>query len=93
MVEAVFWDAPEMIPTVKCESSFTHYLPNGGIITGPTQDYGVMQIHAPSHQKRMEKMGLDITDIRDNISFARTLYDEAGNASDWVCAQKLALVR
>lgn len=92
MVETVFYDAPEMTPTINCESQFIHYLPGGGIITGPTEDIGVLQIHEPTHGRRMIELGLDITDIHDNLTFGRILYDESGGAAPWVCAHKLALI-
>lgn len=89
MVEAVFWDAPVMVAVANCESGFTHYLPSGDIIWSHTNDGGVMQINLAAHQRRMESLGLDITDINDNLNFARMLYDEQGK-HPWVCSRLVA---
>ena len=92
MVEAVFWDAPEMTSVVKCESNFTHYLPSGELLKSKTNDGGVMQINAAAHSKTMRELGLDASNIYDNLKFARRLYDESGDASAWVCARKLSMI-
>lgn len=89
-VEQVFFDAPEMVRIAGCESGYRHLKPDGEVLVSPTGDYGVMQINAASHQKRMEELGLDIRDIDDNLAYARKLYDEQGS-SPWVCARKLSL--
>jgi hypothetical protein len=91
MVEAVFWDAPEMVSIVSCESGFTHYLPSGKLLTSKTNDGGVMQLNATAHGSTMRELGLDASNIYDNLSFARRLYDSAGDARDWVCSHKVAL--
>lgn len=69
-----------MVAIAKCESNFN---PKA---TGPTQDAGLFQIHLPSHQKRLDELGLDPYDIEDNIQFAQILYKESG-VRPWVCAR------
>jgi hypothetical protein len=62
----------------NCESGFN---PSA---VGPTQDGGVFQIHVPSHGKRLQALGLDLWDARDNVTYARMLYDEQ-KWQPWVC--------
>ena len=92
MIETVFWNDPSMLAVIKCESNYKHYLSSGEVIEGPTEDYGVLQIHAPTHQKKMEAMGMDIMDIHDNISYGKMLHDELGS-EPWVCKKRIALAQ
>lgn len=73
-------DATRAIAVANCESGLNQDA------VGPTQDYGLFQIHLPSHQQRALQLGLDVVNsIEDNIAFARLLYDEQ-NWNPWVCA-------
>lgn len=68
-IRNVFPEDPEtMIRIAKCESGF---LPH---VEGPTDDHGIFQLHAPSH----DLSGIDVYDPGENIAFARKLYDESG---------------
>lgn len=75
-------DAERAIAVANCESGLNQDA------VGPTHDYGLFQIHLPSHQRKAEELGLDVVhSIEDNITFARILYENAGDTwTDWVCA-------
>lgn len=76
-IETVFPDAPIMVEVARCESGLRP------VIEGPTDDHGVFQIHMPSHGESVRALGLDVkNDPRDNIRFARMLYDRNG-LRDW----------
>lgn len=77
-----FPDAPVMVEVARCESGLRHYLDDGGVIQGPTNDFGLFQIHKPSHEKKLKELGLDEKKLEDNIKFARYLYDHGG-LSHW----------
>lgn len=71
--------AERLIMIAKCESSLN---PRA---VGPTQDYGLFQIHLPSHWKRIpgktafEKQSW-LLDVNNNTFFAYTLFLEQGVA-------------
>ncbi len=62
--------ADTMIRVAQCESGLK---PSA---QGQTNDHGIFQIHVPSHRKHLE--GIDLTDPKENIAFARFLYDNGG---------------
>ena len=70
-IRQVFPDAPIMLKVAACESGFRPQ------VIGPTSDHGIFQIHEPSHGVRTEALGLDMFDPKDNVAFARMLYDES----------------
>ena len=92
MIEAVFWNDPSMLSVVKCESNYKHYLSSGEVLEGPTEDFGAMQLHAPTHQAKMEALDMDIMDIHDNIAYGKMLHDESGS-EPWVCKKRIALAQ
>ena len=64
---------PIFVEIAKCEGGLRPHA------TGPTNDHGPLQIHIPTHGKRLEKLGLDvINNPYDNIKFAKMLYEESG---------------
>jgi len=75
-----FADIPIMVSVAKCESQFRQYNSNGTILKGRknTYDRGVMQINLLYHEDTAEKMGLDLHNIDDNVSYARYLYEKQG---------------
>lgn len=77
-VERVFHDAPIMIKVAECESNFRNVPSNTG-------DSGVFQINQV-HLKRLAELGLERTNVRDNIAYARILYDEKGT-QPWYMSQ------
>ena len=92
LVRATF---PEDIFTAlsvaDCESQFNI------TAVGPTQDYGLYQIHAPSWDKTAKSLGYGDykTNPEHNVAMARYIYDLAGqNWTDWVCyTHKLIVMR
>jgi len=71
----VFPDAPVMVRVAFCESSF---LPHAYNPTNESHDGGVFQISEKYHGERMDELGLDPYDVRDNLAYARVLYNESG---------------
>lgn len=80
LIAETFADAPIMQEVARCESGFLQHAYNP---TNNSHDGGVFQISQKYHGKRMEKLGLDPYDVKDNIAYARILYDEQGLAP-WV---------
>ena len=83
LVASYFPEEPHIaVAVARCESGLN------ADIQGPTNDYGLMQIHAPSWQAVAERLGL--TEYRtnpvQNVQLARYIYDNAGGSfRDWVC--------
>lgn len=69
-----------MIQIARCESTFRHTLSDGSVLRGRVDpaDTGVMQINTRYHSKTAEKLGLDLTDLYDNMAYARNLYERQG---------------
>lgn len=75
-IRKVFPEAPEtMVRVAKCESGL---LPSA--FNAKTKDSGVFQINEASHAKAMKEMGIDPYDVKENLQFARYLYDHGGLA-------------
>lgn len=88
LIHATFPDDPHTaVAIARCESGLNPkaYNPKN---TNGTTDGGLFQINS-THYKRMEKLGLDPYDVRDNAAFARMLYEESG-WRPWVCAKKVS---
>lgn len=79
-VRSYFSDIPVMIEIARCESTFQHTLENGTVIQGKVDpaDTGVMQINRRYHGKKAEALGLDLTNLYDNMVYARDLYVRQG---------------
>lgn len=96
LVRAYFKDAPVMVSIARCESGFVQTLADGSVIRGrqDSADTGVMQINTRFHAARAQKMGLDLTKLEGNLSYARILFQEQGtkpwNASAPCWQQTLA---
>lgn len=69
-----------MIQIARCESTFRHTLADGTVLRGRVDaaDTGVMQINLRYHEETAVKLGLDLTDIYDNMAYARNLYERQG---------------
>jgi hypothetical protein len=77
-IRNTFPEEPEkMIQVAWCESRLK---PDA---KGPTQDYGIFQLHDPSH----DLSGIDVFNPKDNIAFARKLYDQSGK-QPWKASEK-----
>ncbi|HEU4677739.1 MAG TPA: hypothetical protein VFS75_03430 [Candidatus Paceibacterota bacterium] len=79
-VRSYFKDVPVLIQIARCESTFRHTLPDGSILRGKVDpaDVGVMQINTRYHGAKAKSLGLDLTNLYDNMKFARDLYEEQG---------------
>lgn len=93
-MEAVFWDAPEMVAVIKCESGFVHFKADGTVLKGRVtpQDTGVAQINKDYHEKRARELGFDLDSVYGNLAMARYIFDRDG-ANAWVCNRQVALSR
>lgn len=77
----VFPDAPIMVQVAKCESGFK---PEAHNPTNNSHDKGIFQISTKYHGAKLEALGLDPYDVRDNLAYARMLYDQSGlKPWDW----------
>jgi hypothetical protein len=79
-VKTYFSDIPVMIQIARCESTFRHTLEDGTVLRGKVDsaDTGVMQINMRYHGGKARELGLDLTDIHDNMKYARNLYERQG---------------
>ena len=80
IVRSYFSDIPVLIQIAKCESHFRQTLPDGTVLKGEVDpaDTGVMQINARYHTEKAAELGLDLTNIYDNMAYARYLYEHKG---------------
>jgi len=80
-VRSYFADIPILAEVARCESTFKHVDPNTGVVTrgrvNPA-DVGVMQINEYYHKDTATKMGLELTNLEDNMAYARYLYEREG---------------
>ena len=76
-------DWERAIEIFTCESGLMQEK-NGKVVQGPTNDFGIAQVHVPSHKKELNRLGLDVMDIEDNVKFASFLFKQEG-WSPWVC--------
>ena len=79
-VREYFKDIPVMIQIARCESHFRHTLADGSVLQGrvDSADTGVMQINKRYHLSEAQKLGLDLTELGDNMAYARHLYEKQG---------------
>lgn len=72
-------ESERAVAVALCESGVEQFRDDGEPVQGPTQDFGLFQIHIPTHGPRLEQLGLDVKhSIEDNIAYARLLYDSEG---------------
>lgn len=89
-VETYFADTPVLVDIARCESHFRQFNTDGGVYRGKINRYdvGVMQINELYHKAEATALGLDLTDLADNLAFAKQLYDKEGTkpwASSGAC--------
>lgn len=83
-VEAYFADVPVMQRIAWCESKFRHRKTDGSVVRGVVKsDVGVMQINEYYHQSTAVRLGLDLSKLKDNMAYARWLYNREGT-KPWV---------
>lgn len=81
-IRTVFHEKPELfVKIASCEG-----VRNGHIVADAhnpkTNDDGVFQINEAAHGEEVKELGLDMMNPKDNIQFARMLYDRNG-VRDW----------
>lgn len=83
-VREYFKDIPVMVSIARCESRFRQTLADGSVLRGERDqaDMGVMQINSRYHNARALKLGLDLHLLKDNMAYARMLYEKEGT-SPW----------
>jgi len=88
-IKDYFADIPIMTEIARCESRNRHLGKNGEVLKGEITplDRGVMQINLYFHEETAEKMGLDLHDLDDNVTYARYLYEKQG-AKPWMSSSK-----
>lgn len=88
-VREYFADIPVMIQVARCESTFRHTTENGNVLRGTVdnRDVGVMQINTGYHALEAKKLGLDLLAFKDNMAYARHLY-EAKGTQPWSSSSK-----
>lgn len=85
-IRSTFPEDPETaVAVAKCESGLNPKAYNGKNRDG-SSDGGVFQVNSV-HDRHLRQLGLDKFNPRDNIKFARKLYDESG-WRPWVCYTK-----
>ena len=80
-VRDYFDDIPIMAEVAKCESRFNHINPaTGYVLRGiiNPKDVGVMQINEYYHDNTAQKLGLELSNLEDNLAYARYLYEKEG---------------
>lgn len=82
-----------MVAKLGCESHYTHYQANGTVLRGKITpgDTGVSQISRPHHEAAAERLGLDLDDFWDNLTYARHLYDAEGD-TPWLAPTNCSFV-
>jgi hypothetical protein len=80
IVKDYFSDIPVMVQIARCESQFRQTLPDGSVLRGKVDpdDMGVMQINSRYHSQKAAELGLDLSNIYDNMKYARYLYETKG---------------
>ena len=82
--EAFPYDANTMLQIAICESGMKQFKDNSNeVVQGPTQDYGLFQIHYTNIPKAKE-LGYDVMTTEGNIKMAQYLYKHGGK-NHWVC--------
>jgi len=84
-VNDYFADIPILAEIAKCESRYRHLDKGGNVLKGKKNSYdrGVMQINILYHAKTLERLGLDVQNLDDNVRYARYLYEKEG-AKPWI---------
>ena len=79
-VRSYFSDIPVMIQIARCESAFRQTTNDGTVLRGRVDpaDTGVMQINTRYHGEKARELGLDLTNVYDNMEYARDLYLRQG---------------
>lgn len=79
-IHKMFPDAPIMVRVAKCEGVVNGKLsPTAFNPTNNSNDTGIFQISDRFHRETYLRLGFtDMTDVKQNLAYARILYDESG---------------
>jgi hypothetical protein len=84
-IRETFPEQPDLLVRVaSCESSF---LPDAYNPKNGSHDGGVFQISEKYHGERLKELGLNPYDVRDNLAYARLLYEESG-LKPWAASKR-----
>ena len=77
-------DIPVMFQVARCESQFQQTDEQGNPLKGKLTplDRGLFQISLQWHQEELDRRGLNVHKLEDNVKFASILYYRNG-LSDW----------
>ena len=82
--EAFPEDSERMLRVALCESGYDRNAHNP---KNNSHDRGIFQLSEKWHGKEMKELGIDPTDVEQNIQYARLLYDRNG-LKDWSASKK-----
>ena len=82
-------DIEHVMAVVECESHFRQFDGSGGVLTSPTEDYGIFQINRHWWLKTSQDMGLDIMKADDNITMGIFILKTSGIKA-WSCLKLVA---
>lgn len=84
-------EIPILKKIIMCESGGKHYAKNGQVVTkantNGTTDIGIAQINLYYWGKTATDMGLDLSNEKDNLEFAKWLFYQQGS-SPWSASSK-----
>jgi hypothetical protein len=88
LIKTSFAHTPILIKIASCESGMVHYRTGGTVLQGrqDPDDTGVMQINKRFHLATAQRMGLNIYNVHDNITYAKYLYKTQGTRP-WKASQ------
>lgn len=76
----------QLVAIAQCESGLQQYYPNGELVVNTQSGaMGIFQ-EMPFHQTLANKMGLDLTQAKDNIEYGVWLYNKFGTAP-WLASE------
>lgn len=80
IIDCYVKDRPELKRIMACESGLRH-TDKGLVIRGVANrlDIGVAQINLYWHAESAKRLGLDLFELEDNLTYALWLYDNEGN--------------
>ena len=79
-------DTDIMWEVARCESNRSQFNSDGSVKIGISGDIGIMQIAPQYHLEESIKLNYDIYTLRDNLRFAKHLYDSSG-LRPWASSQ------
>lgn len=76
----------QLVAIAQCESGLAQTYPDGSLVVNPQSGaMGIFQ-ELPFHQKLASKMGLNLTQAKDNIEYGIWLYNNFGT-QPWLASK------